>query len=563
MKKSLILSLLMLISIQWVYSQKAQIFHIPDSLKNKTYKELSESQSLTYYDTIKDKIYITAYLHKAKNENDTIKIANAYTQFVSVYTNQSALRYCDSIINLTKKIEHFVYPGYGYMLKGISYYNLGSYEKALDNYLIAHQYAVKNKNLEQLLYIKNIIGRLKNFWGNYNEALGYFKIILQQLNQQNNVKFKNEEFLYFNALIGISNSYIFAKNPDSALIYAKIGIQKFLPTKNDYYYSFVSQTGIIAYYQNNFDMAIDSLDKALPFETSLNGLLNDHYYRGQIYWKRNNNAKAFYHFTKADSIYNLTKDAVPEVRDIQEYLVTYYKKNNDIVNQLKYIDRLLYIDSIINSNYRNLNEKLVKEYDTPLLIAEKQRIINDLKKEEKKSSFIILGLISLILIALTFIIWFYKKQRIYKERFNNLLLDEEKIPNTNNQPEKSVNELTGISKEIVNTVLLELEKFEIEKIFLDNKITLNSLAKTLNSNSNYLSKIINFYKKKNFSSYISDLRIDFCVNQLKFDKNCRKYSIKAIASEIGFNNAESFSKAFYKKTGLYPSYFIKKLEKLK
>jgi AraC-like DNA-binding protein len=563
MKKSLILSLLMLISIQWVYSQKAQIFHIPDSLKNKTYKELSESQSLTYYDTIKDKIYITAYLHKAKNENDTIKIANAYAQFVSIYTNQSALRYCDSIINLTKKIEHFVYPGFGYMLKGICQYNLGNYQLALKYYLIANDYATKNNNFEQQFHINNGIGQLKNLWGNYEDGLYIFKSQLKLL-KQDRINFQSTNRLLTNIFFRLSNSYILTKKFDSALIFVKKGIHKSLELKDSIeYYSFVSQAGIVAYYQNNFESAIDSLNKALPYMAFQNDFLNDHYYRGQIYWKRNNSAKAFYHFTKADSIYNLTKDAVPEVRDIQEYLVTYYKKNNDIVNQLKYIDRLLYIDSIINSNYKNLNEKLVKEYDTPLLIAEKQRIINDLKKEEKKSSFIILGLISLILIALTFIIWFYKKQRIYKERFNNLLLDEEKIPNTNNQPEKSVNELTGISKEIVNTVLLELEKFEIEKIFLDNKITLNSLAKTLNSNSNYLSKIINFYKKKNFSSYISDLRIDFCVNQLKFDKNCRKYSIKAIASEIGFNNAESFSKAFYKKTGLYPSYFIKKLEKLK
>ncbi|WP_159025502.1 AraC family transcriptional regulator [Aquimarina sp. Aq78] len=43
----------------------------------------------------------------------------------------------------------------------------------------------------------------------------------------------------------------------------------------------------------------------------------------------------------------------------------------------------------------------------------------------------------------------------------------------------------------------------------------------------------------------------------------RKYTVQAIAQEIGFNNSEAFSKAFYKKTGIYPSYFIKKLEKQK
>lgn len=155
----------------------------------------------------------------------------------------------------------------------------------------------------------------------------------------------------------------------------------------------------------------------------------------------------------------------------------------------------------------------------------------------------------------------FKKQLVYKRRFKSLIGKTENKTNANTvQPKK---EIPDISKEIVEQVLDELEKFETSKAFLNNKVTLVSLSKTINTNSNYLSKIINFYKKKNFSTYISDLRIDFCINQLKKDKNCRKYSIKAIASEIGFNNAESFSKAFYKKTGLYPSYFIKELEKLK
>ena len=41
----------------------------------------------------------------------------------------------------------------------------------------------------------------------------------------------------------------------------------------------------------------------------------------------------------------------------------------------------------------------------------------------------------------------------------------------------------------------------------------------------------------------------------------RKYTIKAIAAECGYKNAESFSKAFYKINGIYPSYYIKKIEK--
>ncbi|MFZ2429751.1 MAG: hypothetical protein WAW57_01240, partial [Lutibacter sp.] len=264
----------------------------------------------------------------------------------------------------------------------------------MENYLIANKYALKNKNIEQQFYINNNIGELKNLWGNYGEALEFFKYQLL-LWEQKKINFKYPQTSYSWLLFSLTNSYILNKKLDSALIYAKKGIQESLAINDSTrYYSFVGQTGIIFYYQNNFKTALDSLNKVLSAEVSLNNLLNYHYYLGNIYCKQNNDKEAFLHFSKADSIYNKTQDVVPEVRDIQEFFVSYYKKNNDINNQLKYIDRLLYIDSIIEHNYKNLNETLIKKYDTPKLIAEKQHIINRLKESQKKSSFIIIGLVS-------------------------------------------------------------------------------------------------------------------------------------------------------------------------
>lgn len=561
-----IILLLFLGSIQTGYSQKSKIFHIPDSLKTKTYEDLFKGLNASNNDTVKEKVYARAYLYKAKNEKDTIRIANAYTQFASISSKEnleSAIVFCDSIIFLTKNINHIDYPGSGYMLKGICQFNLGDYEKALENFLNANKYALKNNNIEQQYYINNGIGNLKNLWGNYGEALGVFKSQLKLL-QQDKIDFKNIQNSYSKVLFNLTNSYILTKKLDTAIIYAKKGIQESLAINDSAeYYSFIGQTGIIAYYQNNFKTALVNLNKANSAKASFNNQLNYHYYLGNIYWKQNNDYKAFFHFSKADSIYNISQDVVPEVRDIQEYFVGYYKKNNDIDNQLKYIDRLLYVDSIIKHNYKNVNETLIKKYDTPKLIAEKQQIIKTLKQSEKKSTIIIFVLVSVFVIALGFIIWSYKKQRVYKERFEKMLINNRKevfIKKTVKMPSE---DLKGISSEIVNPILLGLKEFESSHGFLDHNLTLNSLSKAFNTNSSYLSKIINFYKKQNFSSYISDLRIDYCIEQLKTNETFRKYSIKAIAFELGYNNAESFSKDFYKKTGIYPSYFIREFENQK
>ncbi|WP_282079668.1 helix-turn-helix domain-containing protein [Aquimarina algiphila] len=82
----------------------------------------------------------------------------------------------------------------------------------------------------------------------------------------------------------------------------------------------------------------------------------------------------------------------------------------------------------------------------------------------------------------------------------------------------------------------------------------------MDSNSKYLSLFINHYEQKKFTNYINDLRIEYAMEKIKNDKKFRKYTIKAIAYETGFSNPVSFSQAFYKKTGLKPSYFIKQLE---
>jgi YesN/AraC family two-component response regulator len=65
-----------------------------------------------------------------------------------------------------------------------------------------------------------------------------------------------------------------------------------------------------------------------------------------------------------------------------------------------------------------------------------------------------------------------------------------------------------------------------------------------------------------FSNYLSNLRIVYCIAELRENSTLRNYINKALAQEIGFRNSESFSKAFKKETGLNPSYYIKALNKL-
>lgn len=117
-----------------------------------------------------------------------------------------------------------------------------------------------------------------------------------------------------------------------------------------------------------------------------------------------------------------------------------------------------------------------------------------------------------------------------------------------------------IPEVVIENVLKKLNGFEVSDRFSKRHYTLNSLAKELDTNSAYLSKIINVYKSVNFANYLNNLRIDFAVTELSKNRSLRSYTIKAIAEEVGFKNAQSFSSAFHKRKGIYPSYFIKQLE---
>jgi YesN/AraC family two-component response regulator len=146
----------------------------------------------------------------------------------------------------------------------------------------------------------------------------------------------------------------------------------------------------------------------------------------------------------------------------------------------------------------------------------------------------------------------------YEKRFHQLI----KKTDSDASPDLIVeeNELKLLDLPIAKELIKKLTAFEKEEGYLKLNLKLSDLSKSFDTNNSYLSKTINHYKGKNFSQYINDLRINYTINKLKKEKKFRKYTIKAISEEVGFNNAESFAKAFYNNTGLQPSYFIKKLQ---
>ena len=537
-----------------ILSQEKPQFQIADSLKKYSYEDLYSKFSKNINDLELIKLYSNAYLNKAKNEKDTLRIANGFSQFAFYGETLITLKYYDSIIQITKNNNYNDYPGFGYLWKGYILCDIGKYDDALKNLLIAQKYAEKENNIQQLLTIKQKIGSVKLLWGNKDEAIECFKYVLKKIDHTDIPKdysiVKNEAYRF------LSYSFIHNKKFDSAYYYAK----KHLDTSNKYNSELLTQishdelVAEIEFYKGDYSKANELLEN-IRKKDSLALTVNDfnfNYLYGATLNSLDKKDEAFYYLSKADSIYIATNDLMPETRKVKEFFINYYKKENNTQKQLFYIDQLLVVDSLIDVNTKTLNRIIQKEYDEPILLAEKEKIIKNLSEKSTKNNSIILFLSSGVILAGIAFLLYYKKQ---KNKFNKLT-----IVNKQNK-KKEISTIENIPSEVIEQIRLKLIEFEKNNSFLDNKLTLTNLAKQLETNSNYLSKTINHFKQKNYSTYISDLRIEYCIQKLKTDSTFRKFSVKAIAFEVGFNNTESFSKAFLKNTEIHPSNFIKELER--
>lgn len=111
------------------------------------------------------------------------------------------------------------------------------------------------------------------------------------------------------------------------------------------------------------------------------------------------------------------------------------------------------------------------------------------------------------------------------------------------------------------TKLLELlHDFEKGTLYNNKNMSLPFLAGELNTNTKYLSYIINQHKSSDFKTYINRLRINYIVNKLINEEKYRQYKISILADECGFSSHSKFAAVFKLVTDYSPSAYIKLLD---
>lgn len=115
-----------------------------------------------------------------------------------------------------------------------------------------------------------------------------------------------------------------------------------------------------------------------------------------------------------------------------------------------------------------------------------------------------------------------------------------------------------LNPEMVENMYQEImAKFIVEKKYRDADYNAQKLADELNTNTRYISAVINLRYQDNYSQMVNEFRIKDAMYLLK-DKHSQKMTMEEIALTVGFSNRQSFYAAFYKRLGITPREYRQK-----
>ena len=413
----------------------------------------------------------------------------------------------------------------------------------LDNYPQKNE-----KHYVDKLFTNTSLALLKNNLGFQEEAITTLKEVINTYSSIDSiVKNPNDNNLIANlasAYNVLGESY-FALNSvnnndkylDSTLIYyekAFLEAEKFIPKHKNSLSFFHLRIATVLIKRKQYKKALSLVN---TFE--LINKSQDYYFLKSLIFKnlKRSDSSLFYSYKFLNA--NKTSPSTEKNKiAIFNILANLYNENNKIDSAFKYSELALNKLEKLNKSKTEAN-KTHFLYDFDQIKKLNNSILtNEIKNKNK------LIILFLIFVFLFVVIGYYF---FNKEKKKTIVF---------NQPQKKD---YSINLELEQTVLLELEKFEKSKIYLDSTFNINKLAKQLNTNTSYLSSIVNEKKGKTFKQYITELRMNYLITIIQKDSKYKKYTIQALGEEIGYTNASSFSRSFKNFKGLTPSDYLKSL----
>lgn len=555
-----------------------------------TFEQLNDSLKKNIAVENKFKLFSGLYVKKAKKQNDNVHLFEAYDKISNLtHSPSESHTYADSLLIVAKDLTKDYYIR-ALQTKATVYY----YEK---DYINSLHYELKalnetDKEKEPYMYYKSIygIGLCYFHIQEYAKSYEYFKKARKFFESNKGYNYTQG---YFNSIYREAFALYYLNKQEESKSLINTGLSKInvlelhdLYFKKPYFY-YVQALNL--YQEKNYIKSIDLLTKNVAIIAENDDFANEataYFYLGLNYQHLNQKDNAMVYFKKIDAIFNKHNYSNPEIKDAYTYLISYYREQKNTEEELYYTNQLLKVMKLLQTEYKSLVGTLHSNFDIKTLIADKKHLENNLNKQNTLTNILFFTGITIVIILLLVVIHNYRKRKEFLKNYNDLLKQREPLPieestdesypivsNSLNPLAINVNEwgkyILPITNDIKDTAIVDdkilkelirhLNAFEKNLLFLNKDITLNDLATQWNTNRTYLSQFINSYKEKSFIDYLNSLRISYFLDKVDTDKKWSKYKIQAIADQLGFSSARSFSSAFMKSTGMSPSFYLQQV----
>jgi AraC-like DNA-binding protein len=164
----------------------------------------------------------------------------------------------------------------------------------------------------------------------------------------------------------------------------------------------------------------------------------------------------------------------------------------------------------------------------------------------------------------------YRPELLFREQNNtddainivklNALTSKNAIPTLHNQEaaDQKIRYLE-LDESLAQNLMEELATImEEQQVYRQNELSLPDLAKSLGISVHQLSELLNVHLGLSFYDYINSRRLEYASNLLK-NPDCH-LRILDIAFEAGFNNKNSFYRAFKENFGFTPNQYRERFE---
>lgn len=529
-----ILPLFCLLFPPFAFSQ-SQNHSVKDTLINLSFASLQEKLDDAATQTIAF-VYSDAIIRKAKKYNNARYLAQGYKNKLHLEEAYPVrLQYADSMLQASNTLDKKAQAA-ALLTKGAVHYSARKHIPALECYLKAGD--LITNDIEDPLYFKTLycIAQVKYYLGYYGPAIN---LLLPQLT---NFK-KYEPRGYINALHLIGLCYNRLGQYEACTAINRQGIaEASRQEESEMLPYFLHSEGVNLYFKKNYTTAIKHLQSTLTFLESREDQYNiavAYYYMGKIREALGQKDKALDCFKKVVGVFNQTHYLRPDLLPAFSRLISNSKSKGNIEEQLQYTNTLLYADSTLHADYKYLACRLSKEFDSKKLREEKEMLKKALAHKGHESAIWIMPFSITLGIGL-YIWWLIIQSK--KTKVTAMEAPENEIIKTNTS--------ASIKEEVVIVLLERLRKFEAEKKYLGRDMNLARMAKLLDTNTKYVSKLIHEHRGKKTPDYLNDLKIDYLVQLLATDKKARNYTHKALAGEIGYSTTISLHKAFLNRIGI-------------